>query len=177
MSNYDLQVLDTLETTDCLKGDLASDNLNIPAHMVSPDTDDSDTLPSQTHPPYPYGNPTNVKHPASRPRSSYDPSSRALFEDMGYDGGVNGALRWKDLAMEYLLPVDEEREEGKCAIETRKMASGASNAAAPQAGMGQDQTAEEDEEDENDENENDKDDKESEGTEGKDEDEEEEDLP
>ncbi|KAJ7692547.1 hypothetical protein B0H17DRAFT_1283219 [Mycena rosella] len=98
------------------------------------------------------------------------PSSRALFEDMGYDGGgVNSALRRKDLAMEYLLLVDEEKEEEKRAIEARKMASGASNAAVTQAGMGKDQTAEEDEEDENDENE-----KESEGTEGEEEDEEEE---
>jgi hypothetical protein len=77
---------------------------------------------------------------------------------MGYDGGgVNGALRWKDLAMEYLLPVDEEKEEANRAIEARKMASGASSSAAPQAGMGQDQTAEEEDEEENDENENDED--------------------
>ncbi|KAJ7867850.1 hypothetical protein B0H13DRAFT_2064967 [Mycena leptocephala] len=99
--------------------------------MVPPDPDDSDILP-----------PTNAKHPASRPRPLYDSSSRALFEDMGYDGGgVNGALRWRDLAMEHLLPVDEEKEEAKRATEARKMASpGASNATAPQAGMGQDQT-------------------------------------
>ncbi|KAJ7483209.1 hypothetical protein FB451DRAFT_1233732 [Mycena latifolia] len=176
MSTYDFQVLDTLESADYLKGELASDDLNIPPHMVPPDPDDSDILPSQAHPSYPYGNPTNVKHPASRPRPPYDPSSRALFEDMGYDGGgVNGALRWRDLAMEHLLPVDEEKEEEKRAIEARKMASGASNATAPQAGMGQDQTAEEDEEDENDENENDEEEEESEGvTEGEDDDEEEE---
>ncbi|KAJ7708112.1 hypothetical protein B0H17DRAFT_1156028 [Mycena rosella] len=159
MSNYDLKFLDTLETTDHLKGATVSTDLNIPAHM----------LPSQTHLSYPYGNPTNVKHPASRPRPSYVPSSRTLFEDMGYDGGsIKGALRWKDLAIEYLLPVDEEKEEEKRSIKAWKMASGASNAAAPQAGMGQDHTAEEDE------NENDEDDKESEGTEGEDEDEEEE---
>ncbi|KAJ7493195.1 hypothetical protein B0H11DRAFT_829613 [Mycena galericulata] len=157
MSTYDLQVLDTLESADFLKGDLGDDELDIPAHMVPPDPDDSDILPSQAHPSYPYGNPTNVKHPASRPRPPYDPSSRALFEDMGYDGGgVNGALRWRDLALEHLLPVDEEKEEAKRAIEARKMASGASNTTAPQAGgMGPDQTAEEEEEEEeNDENEN-----------------------
>ncbi|KAJ7721950.1 hypothetical protein DFH07DRAFT_691524, partial [Mycena maculata] len=119
----------------------------------------SSVLPSQAHPSYPYGNPTNVKHPASRPRPPYDPSSRVLFEDMGYDsGGVNGALRWRDLAMEHLLPVDEEEEEAKRAIEARKMASGAPNTTAPQPGMVQDQTVdeeEEEEEEENDENEND----------------------
>ncbi|KAJ7308536.1 hypothetical protein DFH08DRAFT_900158 [Mycena albidolilacea] len=166
MSTYDLQVLDTLETGDYLKGELASDDLNIPAHMVPPDPDDSDILPSQAHPSYPYGNPTNVKHPASRPRPPYDPSSRALFEDMGYDGGgVNGALRWRDLATEHLLPVDEEKEEAKRAIEARKMASGASNATAPQAAMG-DQTAEEEEDEENDENENEDEEEEEEETEG-----------
>ncbi|KAJ6597069.1 hypothetical protein DFH09DRAFT_110657 [Mycena vulgaris] len=122
------------------------------------------SCPLNAHPSYPYGNPTNVKHPASRPRPPYDPSSRALFEDMGYDGGgVNGALRWRDLAMEHLLPVDEEKEDERRAIEARKMASGASNATAPQAGMGQDQTAEEDDEDENDENENDEEEDEEEG--------------
>ncbi|KAJ7441864.1 hypothetical protein FB451DRAFT_1355434 [Mycena latifolia] len=145
MSAYDFQVLDTLESADCLKGELA--DLNIPPHMV-PRTLMILILPSQAHPSYPYGNPTNVEHPASRPCPPYDPSSRhgALFEDMGYDGGgVN------------------EKEEEKRAIEARKMASGASNATASQAGMGQDQTAEEDEEDENDENENDEEEEESEG--------------
>jgi hypothetical protein len=91
---------------------------------------------------------------------------------MGYDGGgVNGALRWRDLAMEHLLPVDEEKEEAKRAIEARKMASGASNATAPQEGMGQDQTVEEDDEEENDENENEDEDEDSEETEGEEEEE------
>ena len=78
------------------------------------------------HPSYPYGNPTNIKHPAARPRPPYDPTSRALFEDMGYaGGGINGTLRWRDLALDELLPVDEEREEALRAIQARKMASGA----------------------------------------------------
>lgn len=81
-------------------------------------------MPSQVHPSYPYGNPTNIKHPAARPRPPYDPTSRALFEDMGYGGGgVNGALRWKDLALEQLLPVDGEKEEMKRAAEARRMAN------------------------------------------------------
>ncbi|KAJ7233032.1 hypothetical protein C8J57DRAFT_168850 [Mycena rebaudengoi] len=170
MTNYDFQVLDTLETSDYLKGELASDDLNIPAHMVPPDPDDSDILPSQAHPSYPYGNPTNVKHPASRPRPPYDPSSRALFEDMGYaGGGVNGALRWRDLAMDQLLPVDEDKEEAKRAMEARKMASGASSSAAPQPGMGQveDEADETEEHDENDPD-GDDDEDEDEDTEGED---------
>ncbi|KAJ7709722.1 hypothetical protein B0H17DRAFT_1028937 [Mycena rosella] len=165
MSSYDFQVIDTLESADYCKGELTTNELKIPAQMVPPDPNDSDTLPSQTHPSYPYGNPTSVQHPASRPRLPYDPSSRALFEDMGYDGGgVNGALRWKDLAMEQLLPVDEEQEEARRAIQARKMASGAaSNATAPQVGV-QDDGEEDDDEDENDENEEDDDDDDSEAT-------------
>jgi len=86
-------------------------------------------LPSQVHPSYPYGNPTNIKHPAAKPRPPYDPYSRALFEDMGYaGGGVNGTLRWRDLALDELMPVDEEKEEAKKAMQARKMASGNANA-------------------------------------------------
>ena len=87
---------------------------------------DPKVLPSHIHPSYPYGNPTNIKHPAARPRVPYDPTSRALFEDMGYaGGGVNGTLRWKDLALDILLPVDKEKEEAEKAAHARKMASGA----------------------------------------------------
>lgn len=157
--------------------------LDIPPHMVPPNPDDSDSmsltsfsfcyldiisivLPSQVHPSYPYGNPTNIKHPAARPRPPYDPSSRALFEDMGYaGGGVNGALRWRDLALEELLPIDEDKEEAKRAMQARKMASGASNQnpqpPQQQPQMPQDQTVDEedddDDDDENDENDNDED--------------------
>lgn len=67
----------------------------------------------------------NIKHPAAKPRPPYDPSSRALFEDMGYGGGgVNGAIRWKDLALESLYPVDEDKEQAERATHARKMASG-----------------------------------------------------
>ena len=47
---------------------------------------------------------------------------------MGYGGGgVNGALRWRDLALDELLPVDEEKEAAFRAMQARKMASGTSN--------------------------------------------------
>lgn len=56
----------------------------------------------------------------------YDPTSRALFEDMGYaGGGANGSLRWKDLALNILLPIDHAKEEAEKAAQARKMASGA----------------------------------------------------
>ncbi|KIP09280.1 hypothetical protein PHLGIDRAFT_126435 [Phlebiopsis gigantea 11061_1 CR5-6] len=168
MTDYDLDVLDTIGTTDYMTGELSDTEVDIPPHMVPPNPDDSDVLPSQVHPSYPYGNPTHVKHPASLPRRPYDPSSRALFEDMGYaGGGVNGSLRWRDLALDQLLPVDEEKEEAERAVQARKMASGATQhpphpplppppAPVQNAPMDED----EDEESENDENENEEDEEE-----------------
>lgn len=134
-------------------------------------------LPSQVHPSYPYGNPTNIKHPAARPRPPYDPTSRALFEDMGYaGGGINGTLRWRDLALDELLPVDEEREEALRAIQARKMASGTPGhnpQPQAQAQAQADQTMDEDE-DEDDEDEDDDGDDDDEDDEDEDEDEDEE---
>lgn len=184
MSKYDLTALDTLETAEYIKTDLADDELDIPSYMIPPNPEDGDSplLPSQVHPSYPYGNPTNIKHPAAKPRPPYDPASRALYEDMGYEGGgVAGALRWKDMALEVLLPTDEAKEMSEKAAKARKMASGATNQGPhpqPQQPVltPGDQTIEDedeedeedDEEDENDENEND-DDEASEETEEEDE--------
>ncbi|KAG1877368.1 hypothetical protein F4604DRAFT_1924446 [Suillus subluteus] len=156
MTEHDLKVLDTIDSPEYISGELSDDELDIPAHMIPPNPDDSDILPSQVHPSYPYGNPTNIKHPASRPRPPYDPTSRALFEDMGYGGGgVNGSLRWRDLALDRLLPVNEEKEEMKRAAEARKMANGATSQPQqqqqqppPQAGAGDQTIDEEDEEEE-----------------------------
>ncbi|KAJ3722963.1 hypothetical protein C8R42DRAFT_21906 [Lentinula raphanica] len=167
MSQHDLQTLDTFETAEYLKGELSDEELDIPQHMVPPNPDDSDNLPSHVHPSYPYGNPRSIKHPASRPRPPYDPTSRALFEDMGYDGsGVAGTLRWKDLALDQLLPVDEEKETAQKAAEARKLASGSGNHN-PQtqqqtAGLAQgdetlDDEEDEDEEDDSEEDENEED--------------------
>ena len=124
-------------------------------------------LPSQVHPSYPYGNPLSIKHPASLPRRPYDPASRALFEDMGYGGGgVNGSIRWKDLALDLLFPVDQAREEAERAAQARQMASGTTptNHPPPQPQQPpQNQAVEEEEEDENDENDEDEDDGDEEG--------------
>ncbi|KDR68018.1 hypothetical protein GALMADRAFT_231656 [Galerina marginata CBS 339.88] len=165
MTRNDLLILDTVDTAEYMPGELSDDELDIPSHLVPPNPDDSDMLPSQVHPSYPYGNPTHIKHPSAKPRPGYDPGSRALFEDMGYaGGGVNGTLRWRDLGLDDLLPVDEDKEEAKRAMQARKMASGASNnnpqaqqqQHAPQGQQGQLNEDEEDDEDEeeNDENNN-----------------------
>ncbi|KXN88795.1 hypothetical protein AN958_06664 [Leucoagaricus sp. SymC.cos] len=158
MTRNDLLLLDTIDSSEYIKGDLSDDELDIPPHLVPPNPDDSDILPSQVHPSYPYGNPTNIRHPAARPRPPYDPTSRALFEDMGYaGGGINGALRWRDLALDELLPVDEEKEEALRALQARKMASGTSgHNPQPQQHQAQqaqaDQTMDEDDDEEGDEN-------------------------
>ena len=68
----------------------------------------------------------SIKHPASRPKRPFEPSSRALFEDMVPLGaGVNGFLRWKELGLYTLLPVDEEAEKQAREEQARKMANGA----------------------------------------------------
>ncbi|KAF7983712.1 hypothetical protein HWV62_19651 [Athelia sp. TMB] len=174
MTNQDLQILDTLGTSDYISGELSDDELDIPPHMVPPNPDDSDILPSQVHPSYPYGNPTNIRHPAARPRPPYDPTSRALFEDMGYaGGGINGALRWRDLALDRLLPVDEAKEESKRAAQARKMTSGtaANHPPAPPQQQQPDITIDDDEEDDDENDENDLDDDEEDDEESYDEEE------
>jgi len=159
MTNRDMLILETFENPlTYLSGEISDEELEIPPHLIPPNPDDSDVLPSQVHPSYPYGNPTNIKHPAARPRKPHDPSSRALFDDMGYaGGGANGALRWKDLALDLLLPVDHAKEEAERAALARKMASGTSSnnnppqqQRVPDAGQAVDQT-EESEDDEDDE--------------------------
>ncbi|PCH38057.1 hypothetical protein WOLCODRAFT_130651 [Wolfiporia cocos MD-104 SS10] len=168
MTKHDIEVIDTIGTSDYLKGEISDDEVDIPPHMVPPNPEDSDVLPSQVHPSYPFGNPLHIKHPAAKPRRPYDPTSRALFEDMGYaGGGVNGSLRWKDLALDILYPVDEAREEAEKAAQARKLASGVSaNHHPPQSGpvvqpMAEEEEEEDPEENENDENEEDEEEDES----------------
>ncbi|KAG2019904.1 hypothetical protein CC2G_005299 [Coprinopsis cinerea AmutBmut pab1-1] len=163
MTRNELLTIDTYDSVDYIKGELEDNELEIPPYMIPPNPDDSDSaqvyLPSQVHPSYPYGNPTSIKHPVNKPRVGFDPTSRALFEDMGFaGGGVNGAFRWNELALDQLLPVDEEKEEAKRAAQARKMASGASSGQqqqqqgqAPQPqnpDMTQDENEEEEEEEE-----------------------------
>jgi len=78
---------------------------------------------------------------------------------MGYaGGGVNGTLRWKDLALDILLPVDKEKEEAEKAAHARKMASGATTnqyQPASQQPEAADGDADDENENENDENDDD----------------------
>jgi hypothetical protein len=80
---------------------------------------------------------------------------------MGYaGGGVNGTLRWKDLALDILLPVDKEKEEAEKAAHARKMASGATTnqyqpASQQPEAAGEDGDADDENENENDENDDD----------------------
>jgi len=111
-----------------MDGYISDDDLDIPHGTKPPNPEESDLLPSVVHPSYPFGNPLSTKHPASRPKRPFEPSSRALFEDMVPSGaGVNGFLRWKELGMDGLLPVDEDAEKAAQAESARKMANGASS--------------------------------------------------
>ncbi|ELU43547.1 beta-xylosidase [Rhizoctonia solani AG-1 IA] len=84
-----------------------------------------DSLPSQVHPSYPYGNPTKPSHPVA-----FEPlgrgSSRAYYDDMRFERLRRlDRLRWTNLALDLLLPIDHEREEALKAAAARKAASGA----------------------------------------------------
>ncbi|KAF9055341.1 hypothetical protein BDZ89DRAFT_1098000 [Hymenopellis radicata] len=148
MTDYELKTLDTLETPAYLDGLLLDDDMVLPPSMIPPNPEEHDTLPSQTHPSYPFGNPTHVKHPASRPRLVHDPTSRSLFEDMGFGPAtVDVTLRWKELALDQLLPSDESKQVAEKAIEARKMASGVPNNPPPQYHAGPVVAPGEDEED------------------------------
>lgn len=120
-------------------------------------------MPNRVHPSFPFGDPSHEKHPTKKPRPGYDPSSRALFEDLGFGGGgVNERLRWLDLGLDGILPVDEDKELAKKAIQARKLASGAAHhnpqtqqqAHVPQMQQADDEDEDEDDEEENDENNN-----------------------
>jgi hypothetical protein len=127
-------------------------------------------LPSVVHPSYPFGNPLSIKHPASRPKRPFEPSSRALFEDMVPLGaGVNGFLRWKELGLDTLLPADEEAEKKARAEQARKMANGApahqQSTGPPQSVGVQQRTAETQTDEDGDEEDTEGDDDEEEGNE------------
>ncbi|KZV92008.1 hypothetical protein EXIGLDRAFT_84450 [Exidia glandulosa HHB12029] len=171
MTRTDIDALDTIGTSDFDPGTLADEELEIPFEMIPPNPDESDTLPSQVHPSYPYGDPTRLNHPASFPRgATYDPYSRALFEDVS-SLGVNATLRWRELALDLLLPVDAEKAEAERAAHARKLASGTGNPApraqqqqppapamAPPAQYDEDEDDEDDEDEEEEEEENDEND-------------------
>jgi len=134
MTPSDLRTLDTLEGPDYMDGYLSDEDLDIPPGTKPPNPEESELLPSVVHPSYPFGNPLSIKHPASRPKRPFEPSSRALFEDMVPLGaGVNGFLRWKELGLDTLLPVDEEAEKKAQAEQARKMANGAPTHQQPSA--------------------------------------------
>ncbi|CAE6350226.1 unnamed protein product [Rhizoctonia solani] len=140
MSDLTLNGLDDLER-DWIEGSLKPDckyqlfavaiisqagkAIDVPSHQVPPDPNDSDTLPSQVHPSYPYGNPTKPSHPVA-----FEPlgrgSSRAYYDDMRFERLRRlDRLRWTNLALDLLLPIDHEREEALKAAAARRAASGA----------------------------------------------------
>ena len=117
--------------------------IDVPTHQIPPDPNDSDgkctrlpdssmsdinlslALPSQVHPSYPYGNPTKPSHPvAAEPLGRG--SSRTYYDDMRFEKLRRlDRLRWTNLALDLLLPVDHEKEEAMKAAAARRAASGA----------------------------------------------------
>ncbi|KAF8516188.1 hypothetical protein BU17DRAFT_76728 [Hysterangium stoloniferum] len=147
MTENDIGTMDSIDGPDFMDGQLSDEELEIPIHMVPPNPDDANTLPSQGHPSYPYGNPTNPNHPAALPHISGG-LGRALHEDMGYAGGtLNAALRWKDLGLEMLLLVNEEKEAERAAV-ARRVANGATHRNHPAVLLPEDQTNDDDEDEE-----------------------------
>ncbi|CAE6447204.1 unnamed protein product [Rhizoctonia solani] len=139
MSDLTLNGLDDLER-DWIEGSLKPDSkysslaittvsqaekaIDVPSHQIPPDPNDSDTLPSQVHPSYPYGNPTKPSHPVA-----FEPlgrgSSRAYYDDMRFERLRRlDRLRWTNLALDLLLPIDHEKEEAMKAAAARRAAKG-----------------------------------------------------
>ncbi|KAF8605959.1 hypothetical protein BDV93DRAFT_604964 [Ceratobasidium sp. AG-I] len=124
MSSFTLNGLDDLER-DWLEGSLKPDTIDVPTHQIPPDPNDSDTLPSQVHPSYPYGNPTKPSHPVAVEPLGRG-SSRTYYDDMRFEKLRRlDRLRWTNLALDLLLPVDHEKEEAMKAAAARRAASGA----------------------------------------------------
>ncbi|PBK65898.1 hypothetical protein ARMSODRAFT_917186 [Armillaria solidipes] len=185
MTEYELRVLDTIESKEYISTDLLeleSREVDIPDHMLPPNPDEHDKLPSHTHPSYPYGNPTRLSHPAAQQRVIHDATARSVLLGMSSAGGGLDALKWKELALSELLPIDAAKEEAEQASEARKMASGASaNNPPPQyeptpmiiaAGPEEEEDEDEDEEEDEEEEEDDEEEEEEEEEEESEEDEE-----
>jgi len=83
-----------------------------------------------------------MKRRLTRIRPVFDPMARSLMEEPD-NIGIYAGLRWKELALKKLLPVDENKLRADRATQARKMASGATSSnqrppappnAPPQAG-------------------------------------------
>ncbi|KAH7105942.1 hypothetical protein BKA62DRAFT_809254 [Auriculariales sp. MPI-PUGE-AT-0066] len=129
MTQDELFLLNTVEDGEYSDGNLSDEDLNIPSHMIPPNPEDADTLPSQQHPSYPYGDPTRMGHPAKfiRPSNVYNPASHMRFTDAAFHTAARpeSSLQWPDLALELLLPHDQDKIEAERAAQARKLASGA----------------------------------------------------
>lgn len=123
-------------------------------------------LPGMMHPSYPQGNPTSTRRRMKIARNIYDPTAKAQLEEFKVERtGIYAGLRWRELALNKLLPPDEDKIRADRATQARKMASGASSQQAPphptqytQQTAAQQQAPEDD--DESDEDEEDDDDEE-----------------
>lgn len=106
-------------------------------------------LPSQMHTSYPYGNPLKLNHPAALGTYPFGLGDAHLYSDLSYEpgGGLSAtmtghahtnaqaqsqsALRWDDMALDELLPLDPRKLAAERAARARKGAAGATQNAAP----------------------------------------------
>ncbi|KDQ13012.1 hypothetical protein BOTBODRAFT_175888 [Botryobasidium botryosum FD-172 SS1] len=132
MTDDQLASLDFFDDEEFM-ADLGKDNIEVPEHLVPPDPDDGDNLPSQVHPSYPYGNPTRTSFPAYN-AAPLGPITRSLYEDARFmEGSNNGHLRWGDIALDRLLPVDPRKVEADKAASARRAANGVGQGNNPSA--------------------------------------------
>lgn len=96
---------------------------------------------------YPYGNPTNRNHPAALGTYPFGLGAAHLYSQINYDASTLtrqpgspsqpnasssivynssiGPLKWDDLALDELLPVDPKKLEAEWAARARRSATGA----------------------------------------------------
>ncbi len=107
------------------------------------------------HVSYPYGNPTNRNHPAALGTYPFGLGNAHLYSQINYDASTLtrrpgspsqpnasssivynssiGPLKWDDLALDELLPVDPKKLEAEWAARARRSATGAAQNASAAA--------------------------------------------
>ncbi|KAF8586353.1 hypothetical protein K439DRAFT_1408918 [Ramaria rubella] len=121
MSDDMIGVIDEL---DDIQEEMLDQEPEIPTYAMPPDPDECDALLSQVHPSYPYGDPTSANHSASQPRMDADNTSRVLYMDIICMGDITATLRWKELALDHLLPMNTGKAEAENGAHARENAAG-----------------------------------------------------
>ncbi|KAF8318646.1 hypothetical protein DL93DRAFT_313778 [Clavulina sp. PMI_390] len=121
--------------------------LDIPEEHIPPDPEDADCLPSQMHTSYPYGNPLKLNHPAALGTYPFGSGDARLYASLSYEphsshisimsthsymnaqAQSQSLLRWHDMALDELLPIDPKTVAAEMAARARRGATGMHNPA------------------------------------------------